>query len=96
MLRANILQELGREEEAIASIKRSIYLDPESAPAYFTLGSMALRGGDRRTGRRCFVNALSLLAGLPDGEIMPDCEGLTAGRLREIISATMEISREAI
>jgi chemotaxis protein methyltransferase CheR len=94
-LRASILQELNRGDEAIASLKRSIYLDPESAPAYFALGNLALRSGDRRMGRRSLVNALSLLAAHPDDEILPDSDGLTAGRFKEIISATMQIRMEA-
>jgi chemotaxis protein methyltransferase CheR len=95
-LRASILQELGREEEAIASLKRSIYLDPESAPTYFILGNLALRNGDTKMGRRCLANALSLLAERPDEDILPDSDGLTVGRFREIISATIWIYTEAI
>jgi chemotaxis protein methyltransferase CheR len=90
-LEATILQELNREEEAIASLKRSIYLDHDSVPAYFTLGNLALRSGDAGTGMRCFKNALALLAAREDEEILPESEGLTAGRFREIIKATMRI-----
>jgi chemotaxis protein methyltransferase CheR len=96
-LKSTILQGLNRECEAIASLKRTIYLDPESVHAYFTLGNLALRNGDERTGKRCFKNALALLAGLLDEEVLPDSEGLTAGRFREIISATMRIgTKEAV
>jgi chemotaxis protein methyltransferase CheR len=90
-MRATILQELNREEEAMAALKTSIYLDPESVSAYFTLGNLAQRGGNFRTGRRSFKNALALLGDSPDGEVLPETEGLTAGRLREIIRANMRI-----
>jgi chemotaxis protein methyltransferase CheR len=90
-LKATILQELNRGDEAIASLKQAIYLDPDYLLAHFTLGNLALRSGDARTGRRCFKNTLSLLAARDDGDILPESEGLTAGRFREIISATMRI-----
>jgi chemotaxis protein methyltransferase CheR len=90
-LEATILQEMNREDEAIASLKRALYLDPDYLLAHFTLGNLALRSGDARTGRRCLKNALSLLAVRDDGEVLPESEGLTAGRFREIISATMRI-----
>jgi chemotaxis protein methyltransferase CheR len=96
-LKATILQELNREGDAIASLKRSIYLEPKSVAAHFTLGNLALRSGDDRTATRCFKNALALLAGRLDEEILPDTEGLTAGRFRDIIAATMRIgAKEAI
>jgi chemotaxis protein methyltransferase CheR len=96
-LKATILQELNREEEAIESLKRSIYLDPDSAPAHFILGNLAMRSGDASTGMRCFKNAQALLSTRGDEEILPESEGLTAGRFREIISATMRIgTKEAI
>ena len=90
-MRATILQELNREDEAMAALKTSIYLDPESVSAYFTLGNLAQRGGDLRTEKLSFKNALALLGDSPDGEVLPETEGLTAGRLREIIKANMRI-----
>jgi chemotaxis protein methyltransferase CheR len=90
-LKATILQELNREDEAITSLKRALYLDPDYLLAHFALGNLALRSGDARTGRRCFKNTLSLLAARDDGEVLPESEGLTAGRFREIINATMRI-----
>jgi chemotaxis protein methyltransferase CheR len=99
LLKATILQELNRQDDAIASLKRAIYLDPKAVTAHFTLGNLALRSGDARAGMRCLKNALALLAGRGDEEILSDAEGLTTGRFREIIKATMRIEealREAV
>ena len=41
-----------------ASLKRTLYLDPNHALAYFTLGNLALRRGDAKSAKRCFENAL--------------------------------------
>jgi chemotaxis protein methyltransferase CheR len=90
-LRATILQELNREGDAIASLKRALYLDPDFALAHFALGNLAIRQGEVRRARRCFENVLALLTARQEEDILPESEGLTAGRFREIIHATMQI-----
>jgi chemotaxis protein methyltransferase CheR len=90
-LRAIILQEQNSEVEAIASIKRALYLAPDFVLANFFLGNLLIRRGDRRAGKRYFENVLSLLGKFGQKEILPESEGLTAGRLREIVQATMKI-----
>lgn len=90
-LRATILQELNREEDAIASFKRALYLDPEFVLAHFSLGNLAIRQGELQRARRCFENVLALLTMRQEEEVLPESEGLTAGRFREIIHATMQI-----
>ena len=89
-LRAAILQEQNREDEAIASLKRSLYLDQNLILANFTLGNLMLRQGNIQNTKKCFRNALSLLDLLKPDEILPESDGLTAGRFREIINATMQ------
>jgi chemotaxis protein methyltransferase CheR len=88
-LEATILMESGREEEAIASLERTLFLDPRHILAYFTLGTLALRRGDAATSSRCLKNALDLLAMSGDEDTVPGSEGLAVGRFREIIRATM-------
>ena len=90
-LRATILQELNREGESVASFKGALYLDPDFVLAHFALGNLAIRQGDVRTGRRCFENVLSLLTARHEEDILPESEGLTAGRFKEIIHATMQM-----
>ncbi|HBG06508.1 MAG: hypothetical protein A2075_00615 [Geobacteraceae bacterium GWC2_58_44] len=84
-LRAEILQEQGEVEEARASLERAIYLDPQLVLAHFALGNLALWGGRKEKARKHFQNALELLGGSAPEEILPGSEGMTAGRLREII-----------
>ncbi len=87
-LRAMIDQERGRFTEAVASLKRVLYLDPDFVLAHFALGNMARAQGGRRESGRHFGNALALLGALGPEEILPHSEGLTAGRLKEIIQST--------
>lgn len=90
-LRATILQEQNNEGEAIASLKRALYLDPDFVPAHFALGNLMLRRGDSRAAKKCFGNVLALLGALGAEDILPEFEGLTAGRFREIVHATIQI-----
>jgi chemotaxis protein methyltransferase CheR len=90
-LRAIILQEQNSEAEAIASIKRAIYLNPDFVLANFVLGNLLVRRGNRRGGKRYFENVLALLSKFGREEILPESDGLTAGRLREIVYATMKM-----
>jgi chemotaxis protein methyltransferase CheR len=90
-LRAVILQEENRFDEAVTSLKRALYLDPNHALAYFTMGNLVLRQGDVNFAKKCFDNVLELVSGCGQEEILPESEGLTAGRFREIIQATINI-----
>jgi chemotaxis protein methyltransferase CheR len=90
-LRAIILQERNSEGEAIASIRRALYLTPDFVLANFALGNLLMRRGDRRAGKKCFKNVLSLLSKFRQEEILPEADGLTAGRLREIVQATQSL-----
>ncbi len=87
---AVILLELDRKLEAVAALKRALYLDPDFVLAYFSLGNLLLRHEKGKAARKYFENVLSLLGGRRDDEILPESEGLTAGRLREIVCATLE------
>jgi len=89
-LRAAILQEQNSEDGAIASLKRALYLDPNLILAHFTLGNLMLRQGNIQNTKKCFRNALSLLDALKQDDILPESDGLTAGRFREIVNATMQ------
>jgi chemotaxis protein methyltransferase CheR len=87
-LRATIFQEQGESGPAIASLKQALYLDQRFVPAHFALGTLTLKEGKPREAARHFGNALSLLGGYPPDEPVPGLEGMTAGRLSEIIATT--------
>jgi chemotaxis protein methyltransferase CheR len=89
-LRAIILQELNRVDEAGVSLKRTLYLDQNFVLAHFALGNIVLRQGKASAAKKHFENVLTLLKECKPEEILPESEGLTAGRFREIIQATME------
>jgi chemotaxis protein methyltransferase CheR len=90
-LRATILQEQTMYSDAITALKRALYLDPNFVLAHFALGNLSLRQGNVSAAKKCFRNVLALLSTCGQEDILPESEGLTAGRLREIIRATMQI-----
>ncbi|GFO56444.1 protein-glutamate O-methyltransferase [Geomonas sp. Red276] len=87
VMRAEILQEKGEGTEARASLQRALYLDPCLVPAHFALGNLALWSGDVPGACRHFENARRLLDPLPAEAEVPGSEGMSAGRLREVLDS---------
>lgn len=86
-LHAMILQERGQVEEAVKSLQRALYLDHDFVLAHFALGNLSKRQGKIKESDRHFENALALLRKITQDEILPESEGITAGRLSEIITS---------
>jgi chemotaxis protein methyltransferase CheR len=86
-LRAVVLQELGDHEQSRRSLQRAIYLHPEFVLAHFALGNLARSCGRNDTADKHFSNASRLLAACPADDVLPESDGLTVGRLTEIISS---------
>jgi chemotaxis protein methyltransferase CheR len=88
-LHATILEEQGLMDKAMMSMKRVLYLDQNFALAHFALGNIALRLEKITDSRKHFENALSLLNAYRREDILLESDGMTAGRLVEIIETTM-------
>lgn len=86
LLMANIEQEQGNPEEAYRYLKRALYLEPASVVAHFALGSLAGMLGRRAQSQKHFSNAEDLLDGYDVDEVLPGSEGMSAGRMRGLIS----------
>jgi chemotaxis protein methyltransferase CheR len=90
-LRAVVLLERGDLDHARASLQRAIYLHPELVLAHFALGNLARGRGKNVEADKHFANALRLLRGRQLDDLLPESDGLTAGRLIEIITAMTAI-----
>ena len=88
-LLASIRQEQGEAEAAVRSLTRALYLDSGFVLAHFAMGNIELSRGRYRDARRHFTNALATLRAHLHDEILPESDGMTAGRLTEIVTSVL-------
>lgn len=88
-LSATILQEMEQHDIAIQSLIRALYLDPDFMLAHFALGNIHQSQGRYREARRYFTNVLLLIHNHQPDEILTEADGLTAGRLAEIVTSLL-------
>ena len=84
-LQSTILQEQGATEEAVMSLKRALYLDPNFVLAHFAMGVLNSRRGKLKETEKHFRNVLILLKDCRQEDLLPESEGITAGRLGDIV-----------
>ena len=96
MLQAAILQEQGAISEAARALQRALYLEPNLVSAHFALGNIARRQENAREAARHFDNARALLSAYAPEQVLPEFDGMTAGRLLEIICSTTGVQGPAI
>ncbi|MDR3539467.1 MAG: CheR family methyltransferase [Desulfosporosinus sp.] len=88
-LQAMILLEQGQEKAAVQALKRSLYLNPDFIAAYYLLGTLAVREYRTNDANRYFQQALLLLINVPKEDILQELDGITAGRLKEVIQTAL-------
>ena len=71
------------------ALRRALGLDAAFTLAHFTLGHLLLRQGRAAEAARCFDLARTLLHACAPEAVLPESEGLTAGRLLTML-ATLE------
>ena len=85
----------GHVKEAIAAFERTLYVDPASAMASFSLGHLYRYEGHPLKARRAFQNALNALEGKPDEEPTRFSEDLSCGYLRAACARSLEQLRDS-
>jgi len=86
-LLATILQEQDALDDAVLALKRALYLDQHFVLAHLTLGTLELRQGKCKAAAKHFETVLALLSAYRPHEVLPESDGMTAARLREIIAS---------
>jgi chemotaxis protein methyltransferase CheR len=84
-LLATILGEQKKGDEARASLKKALYLDRDFVLAHFALANLSLQSGKIVDARKHFSHVAEILSGYKPDDIILESEGITAGRLAEII-----------
>jgi chemotaxis protein methyltransferase CheR len=88
-VQAMILQEMGERQAARDSLHRAVYLQPDFALAHFALGNLARADARTAQANKYFANALHLLRSWQPDALLPESDGMSAGRLVEIITALL-------
>lgn len=84
-LLASILEEQGHTDEAVVTLKQTLYLDQDFVLAHYTLGNLYRRQGRSGQAAKHLAIAALLLQDYPPDSLLPHAEGLTAGRLLKVI-----------
>ncbi|MFA5204140.1 MAG: CheR family methyltransferase [Lentisphaeria bacterium] len=87
LLAGIIYEGLNRAVEAGAAFNRVLYLRPDSPRALLALGASARRRGATAEAGRWLRRLLRRLAERAPDEVVPDCDGLTAGALRDMVQS---------
>ncbi len=85
-LSALVFEGEGRTDEAIAALRRCLYLDHNFALGYFTLGNLYARRGERGQANQLWANAATLLKENPLPDPLPMADGLTAADILALIN----------
>jgi chemotaxis protein methyltransferase CheR len=89
-LRAALLVDLDRDDEAELAAQRAVYLDRSLAVAHFLLGTILRKRGAGLGALRSFRNVRDLCAGRPAQEELPAGDGERTGALYVAAAAEME------
>jgi chemotaxis protein methyltransferase CheR len=90
-LHATILEELARSDDAVKALTSALFLDPGMPLAYFLNGNIARRQGRAAEAKKHFRKTLSALEKLEPDDVLPESEGMTAGKLAEIVESLLEM-----
>jgi chemotaxis protein methyltransferase CheR len=80
-----IAQAAGEGARAEAALRRAIYLAGSMVMAHYHLGLLLMDGATPEAGRRVMAQVVKLCDALPEGDVLPDSDGLTPGDLVERI-----------
>ncbi len=86
-LLALIRIEQQRIGEAIIILRQALYLEPDFVVAHYTLANLYHRGGKETETERHLRIALQILQTVQAGTELPESEGISAGKMSEMIAS---------
>ena len=90
-LRAVLLIQTGRVDDAAAAARQALYLDRGLVVAHLALADAEGRAGGVEAARRSLRNAAALLAQLPQAEPVAASDGEPAGRLAQLVRSNLAL-----
>ena len=82
---ALVLQHQGQHAQAIDAMKKVVYIDRHHVPAHFGLADLYHSNGQLSRALKSLDNARRLLEGQAEDTLVSGTEGITVGRLRDVI-----------
>jgi chemotaxis protein methyltransferase CheR len=83
-----ILEEQKDADGAERMFKKALYVDNDYVLAHFALGNLSMRLGKHTESKKHLRNTMELLSRHKTDETLPESEGITAGRLTEMLRST--------
>lgn len=90
ILLANLLNISGDAAGAVEELKKAVYLDPGSFLANFYIANIYRKNNNLELARRHLNSALSIISRFEQDEVLEETEGVTAGRMKEIVERQLK------
>ena len=86
-LRAGVLQELHRDDQALLALRNVLFLDDAHVLAHFAMANLHRRQHRMPAAARHLANVRQLLAYRDENEELPHSDGFTVGRMNGLLAA---------
>jgi chemotaxis protein methyltransferase CheR len=90
-LRGIVLQEQGKLELALDAFRRSVFLDHTFVLGHFAAAGVFGRTGQTGRAQKSLTTVAELLSGRHADELLPEGDGLTVGRLQELVTLQQQL-----
>ena len=90
-LRGIVLQEQGKPELALDAFRRSVFLDHTFVLGHFAAAGVFGRTGQTGRAQKSLATVADLLSGRRADELLPEGDGLTVGRLQELVTLQQQL-----
>jgi predicted Zn-dependent protease len=84
-LRGVVLRERSQPEAALAALRNCVFLDANFVLGHLTLADLLATLGQAERARKARQTVARLVAGRPPHELVADGDGLTVGRILELV-----------
>jgi tetratricopeptide (TPR) repeat protein len=91
-IKATILMEMGRNTDALNSLRQLLFIDPDHAMGHFSTGYILMKQGDIRKAKLFYGNVLNITKNMSDAIILPCSEGLSLGHIRDTINSNQVLN----
>lgn len=86
---ALIYDEQGLRDKATESLRRTLFLDRDHVLAHYVLGNLYRQSGKPDMALKAWRNAADILKQRGTSDLVPDSDGMTTGRLLEVIETQL-------